>query len=201
MAAAAQPGSTANASNSRVVVSVVLLVVVIAIIVFVAWIVHRIQPPIIVPAFIRNQRMREEEQHRKGIGNYVLESLPAVRYSTRLQLNEQRRVHEVHDSALSTYLPTRPVQSTIDGEQPLHISVEAAVMAKADEHKTSIPLREDASRNGGRSESRRELVSCSVCTEDFVERDNIRILPCNHIYHRRCIDPWLLDFAGTCPLW
>jgi hypothetical protein len=118
-----------------------------------------------------------------------------------LQPNEQRRVHEVHDSALSTYLPTRPVQSTIDGEQPLHISTEVAVMAKADEHKTSISLREDASQNRGQSESRHELVSCSVCIEDFVERDNIRILPCNHIYYRRCIDPWLLDFAGTCPLW
>jgi hypothetical protein len=43
--------------------------------------------------------------------------------------------------------------------------------------------------------------SCSICTEDFLHGENIRLLPCTHIYHRRCIDPWLLDFAGTCPLW
>lgn len=45
------------------------------------------------------------------------------------------------------------------------------------------------------------LQSCSICTEDFVDGDDIRRLPCDHIYHPRCIDPWLSGFAVTCPLW
>lgn len=45
------------------------------------------------------------------------------------------------------------------------------------------------------------LQICSICTEDFVDGDNIRRLPCHHIFHPRCIDPWLSGFAVTCPLW
>jgi len=44
--------------------------------------------------------------------------------------------------------------------------------------------------------------TCSICVSHLRAGENIRILPCgnNHIYHRRCIDPWLLDFAWRCPL-
>ena len=44
-------------------------------------------------------------------------------------------------------------------------------------------------------------LACSVCTEDFVKGDDIRVLPCGHKYHPECIDPWLLNVSGTCPLW
>jgi hypothetical protein len=44
-------------------------------------------------------------------------------------------------------------------------------------------------------------LSCSVCTDDFVESEKVRILPCGHIYHQHCIDPWLLERSGTCPMW
>lgn len=42
---------------------------------------------------------------------------------------------------------------------------------------------------------------CAICTEDFRMRTWVRRLPCVHIFHPRCIDPWLLEFASTCPLW
>ncbi|XP_059972831.1 E3 ubiquitin-protein ligase RNF149 isoform X2 [Mesoplodon densirostris] len=41
--------------------------------------------------------------------------------------------------------------------------------------------------------------SCAVCIENFKGKDVIRILPCKHIFHRICIDPWLLDHR-TCPM-
>ncbi|KAI5460688.1 hypothetical protein BGZ63DRAFT_387628 [Mariannaea sp. PMI_226] len=43
--------------------------------------------------------------------------------------------------------------------------------------------------------------SCCICTEEIVEGVKIRILPCGHIFHPPCIDPWLIDQASTCPLW
>jgi len=46
-----------------------------------------------------------------------------------------------------------------------------------------------------------DALACSICTEDFIENEKVRILPCRHIYHPQCIDPWLLRIAGTCPLW
>ncbi|KAF2396087.1 hypothetical protein EJ06DRAFT_585351 [Trichodelitschia bisporula] len=41
---------------------------------------------------------------------------------------------------------------------------------------------------------------CSICTEDFERGQDVRVLPCNHSFHPACIDPWLLNVSGTCPL-
>ena len=41
---------------------------------------------------------------------------------------------------------------------------------------------------------------CPVCLEDFEENQDVRVLPCSHSFHTDCIDPWLLNVAGSCPL-
>ncbi|NXO41702.1 RN128 ligase, partial [Locustella ochotensis] len=41
--------------------------------------------------------------------------------------------------------------------------------------------------------------SCVVCFEQYKPNDVMRVLTCNHIFHKTCIDPWLLEH-GTCPL-
>jgi RING-like zinc finger len=46
-----------------------------------------------------------------------------------------------------------------------------------------------------------ESVPCSICTEDFRVGEDVRVLPCDHQYHPQCIDPWLINVSGTCPLW
>ena len=40
---------------------------------------------------------------------------------------------------------------------------------------------------------------CSVCLEAFAVGDKLRCLPCEHTFHRHCIDPWLADHKH-CPL-
>ncbi len=44
-------------------------------------------------------------------------------------------------------------------------------------------------------------LACSVCVEDFEKGQDVRVLPCKHRFHPECIDPWLLNVSGTCPLW
>ncbi|KAK9880252.1 hypothetical protein WA026_010128 [Henosepilachna vigintioctopunctata] len=44
-----------------------------------------------------------------------------------------------------------------------------------------------------------QKLQCSVCWEDFVIDENVRQLPCLHIYHEGCIRPWL-ELHGTCPI-
>jgi len=46
-------------------------------------------------------------------------------------------------------------------------------------------------------ESRYE--TCCICLEDYVLGDKLRILPCGHAYHMKCIDPWLLKNKRVCP--
>jgi len=39
---------------------------------------------------------------------------------------------------------------------------------------------------------------CSVCSDGFRKGEKIRKLPCKHIFHDKCIMPWL-DQNSTCP--
>ncbi|XP_053311079.1 E3 ubiquitin-protein ligase RNF149 [Spea bombifrons] len=41
--------------------------------------------------------------------------------------------------------------------------------------------------------------NCAVCIENYKPKDVVRILPCNHVFHRQCIEPWLLEHR-TCPM-
>ncbi|KAM4797222.1 E3 ubiquitin-protein ligase RNF149 [Rhinophrynus dorsalis] len=44
-----------------------------------------------------------------------------------------------------------------------------------------------------------EAENCPVCIENYKPKDLVRILPCKHIFHRLCIDPWLIEHR-TCPM-
>ncbi|XP_072639398.1 E3 ubiquitin-protein ligase RNF133 [Canis lupus baileyi] len=41
--------------------------------------------------------------------------------------------------------------------------------------------------------------SCVVCFELYKPDDTVRILTCKHLFHKDCIDPWILAH-GTCPM-
>ncbi|XP_063067273.1 RING finger protein 122 [Engraulis encrasicolus] len=41
--------------------------------------------------------------------------------------------------------------------------------------------------------------TCVVCLEDFIIKDELGVLPCQHTFHKRCLGKWL-QVRGVCPM-
>ncbi|ODN03505.1 E3 ubiquitin-protein ligase RNF13 [Orchesella cincta] len=41
--------------------------------------------------------------------------------------------------------------------------------------------------------------TCSICIDNFEVGEEIRVLPCSHVFHKPCIDPWLIHSSRRCP--
>jgi hypothetical protein len=42
--------------------------------------------------------------------------------------------------------------------------------------------------------------TCSVCIEDYTNKDIVSVLDCGHIYHANCIKEWGDNYNPSCPL-
>lgn len=41
--------------------------------------------------------------------------------------------------------------------------------------------------------------NCIICFDDYCKNEEIKLLPCKHFYHNKCINDWL-NISQTCPL-
>ncbi|KAJ5449839.1 uncharacterized protein N7458_006288 [Penicillium daleae] len=41
---------------------------------------------------------------------------------------------------------------------------------------------------------------CDLCFEDMEAASMFRVLPCGHIFHKPCVDCWILSRDASCPL-
>ncbi|KAK9406498.1 putative E3 ubiquitin-protein ligase [Crotalus adamanteus] len=51
----------------------------------------------------------------------------------------------------------------------------------------------------GDKETDPDFDHCAVCIESYKQNDVVRILPCKHVFHKTCVDPWLSEHC-TCPM-
>ncbi|KAF2747342.1 hypothetical protein M011DRAFT_380965, partial [Sporormia fimetaria CBS 119925] len=116
----------------------------------------------------------------RRLGRAILDTIPIVKFGER----EPAKPADV-EVATTELEEIRPPQAHMAREQPSGIA--SALPA-------STPVNPTATVND------EDKPGCSICTEDFEQGQDIRVLPCNHKYHPECVDPWLLNVSGTCPL-
>lgn len=71
-------------------------------------------------------------------------------------------------------------------------------------------IRIDQSRRMPRNEVRRLPVraaaaedtseSCCICLESYEPGEDVTELPCKHYFHKKCIEPWLVERDCVCPI-
>ncbi|KAG0132032.1 hypothetical protein HOY82DRAFT_484255, partial [Tuber indicum] len=155
---------------------------------------------------------RPRQSRAKGLARAVLDTLPIVRFGgakeggvkSDVELQEPAaHASDVDGLERSTtqVLPSQaiPAAGTLAAVPRSDAPASATTATTGEEEATG-----EVGVGIGAGESQAELdvdqVRCPVCQEDFEQGQDLRVLPCRHSFHPDCIDPWLLNVAGSCPL-
>lgn len=134
---------------------------------------------------------RPRQSRARGIGRAILETIPIVKFggsdepakNTDVELGSTSTAQQAaRDTNASTTEDRSAPAANLDGA-PAEDGIAAAGAAATT----------NAAAEG-------DTQGCSICTEDFERGQDQRVLPCDHRFHPECIDPWLLNVSGTCPL-
>lgn len=171
----------------------------------------------------RNVLGRARQNRAKGIARAMLDSIPIVKFGEGNPADEPRKDGDVEmanqanqttsrrpsnhreDSGQEGDSSSRPQN---DGASERRSGEASTAVANGKKPDTSSPKPERQSHDGREEEEKEPEtpaaddanLGCSICTEDFERGQEVRVLPCDHKFHPACVDPWLLDVSGTCPL-
>lgn len=159
---------------------------------------------------------RPRQSRARGLARAVLETIPIVKFGDsnppkldpNVELENAQRPSTADEDAerptngSSRHLSTIP--ESLPGS-PAH-SAAADVLGIAPDGEANVKGAVSSAAGGGASNqhadaSNEEGLGCPICTDEFTVGEDVRVLPCNHKFHPQCIDPWLVNVSGTCPLW
>lgn len=154
----------------------------------------------------RNVVGRPRQSRARGLARAMLETIPIVKFgdpddrvdavkgdvemASGHEVDGPDRREEQRASVPDANETARSPESPSNGNNPEDHGKEATPAAKA----TAGSGNHEHSNESGN-------YVCPICTDDFVKGQDVRVLPCNHQFHPECIDPWLVNVSGTCPLW
>ncbi len=159
---------------------------------------------------------RPRQSRAKGLARAVLETLPIVKFGDpapakpdpALEL-EQQPSRMSPDSGARTRLSAIPEEPRTPNPRPKDGTLTPKPDVASNTEGSSTTGQPAAmglstvseSESGANRGPNDENLGCSICTEDFTVGEDVRVLPCDHKFHPPCIDPWLINVSGTCPLW
>jgi hypothetical protein len=165
----------------------------------------------------RNVLGRPRQSRARGLGRAILDTIPIVKFGekepakpTDVELGsaaETGEVNGVHTND-AQITPAGPGALTTNSASKTSPDVtetpqDTSRAQTEDRHEGIAPAQPLAggATAAANDTSQDENLGCSICTEDFEKGQDLRVLPCDHKFHPECVDPWLLNVSGTCPLW
>lgn len=154
----------------------------------------------------RNGLGRPRQSRAKGIARAMLETLPIVKFGDLDATKPAENHGDIEIGAARGTDNTQVPARNIEQDSPPVVTSQASHSHESDAVNTAtaegpIGAAEEPKAQGEEQYKTDNGLACSVCTDDFIKGQDIRVLPCNHKFHPECIDPWLLNVSGTCPLW
>ncbi|KAF8246251.1 hypothetical protein K440DRAFT_662194 [Wilcoxina mikolae CBS 423.85] len=139
---------------------------------------------------------RPRQSRAKGLARAVLDTIPIVRFGASPEpavvVVKKPADVEMQDRGTTPDPETEMVVKEIPGAT-VPPATDAGDHSGSEEQTTTTPA---ATTTEGLSSQNQ----CPVCMEDFEQGQEVRVLPCQHNFHPDCIDPWLLNVSGSCPL-
>lgn len=151
----------------------------------------------------RNIIGRPRQSRAKGIARAMLETIPIVKFGDHQDSKPSNQPGDIEmapsqtvpDTAMTAAAPANnQASASAEPRGPAEGSSDAVVTEQIPERENHPQPTDDLVANADNG------LACSVCTDDFAKGQDVRVLPCNHKFHPECIDPWLLNVSGTCPL-
>ncbi|CAO2647711.1 Nn.00g086330.m01.CDS01 [Neocucurbitaria sp. VM-36] len=159
---------------------------------------------------------RPRQSRARGLGRAILETIPIVKFGekepakpTDVELGSTAEAGDVNSAdtdvgaqATQATGETQATDATATATPAVTETPQDTTKAPAEEHQEGIAPAQALAVGAvsGTSSTQDENLGCSICTEDFEKGQDLRVLPCDHKFHPECVDPWLLNVSGTCPL-
>ncbi|RGP80350.1 e3 ubiquitin- ligase sdir1 [Fusarium longipes] len=135
---------------------------------------------------------RPRQSRAKGLARAVLDTLPIVKFGNQTPAKQDPEL-ELENTEANDVATQRSASRLSETRRS-----DAATAAARDTDVVSAVARTSSSPEDAGDEASDQ--QCSICTEDFKVGEDVRVLPCKHQFHPACIDPWLINVSGTCPL-
>ncbi|OTB04283.1 hypothetical protein M426DRAFT_155568 [Hypoxylon sp. CI-4A] len=147
---------------------------------------------------------RPRQSRARGLARAVLETLPIVKFGDPhpSKPDPENELDSISGDRQQNSASPTPRELASDNAEQAGSSPEAAANATSgaiSKGTASAAVSGEATGTNGQTEDGH--LGCSICTEDFSVGQDVRVLPCDHKFHPQCIDPWLVNVSGTCPLW
>ncbi|KAI0424907.1 hypothetical protein F5Y09DRAFT_123411 [Xylaria sp. FL1042] len=147
---------------------------------------------------------RPRRSRARGLAMAMLETLPIVKFGE----SDQRKPDEENGLENVTRTESQAPDASREATEGVSNNTtvpEPSPEASSDAVSPHEPGNASAPANSAQDKAKEpepeeDHLGCSICTEDFTVGEDVRVLPCDHKFHPACVDPWLVNVSGTCPL-